>query len=182
MSIVTAKWSLQDYHQMIETGLLDDRKVELISGEIIEMSPEGVPHSFYCRETGEYLRRLLVGRAKISEAHPITLPNNSEPEPDIAIVRMPASLYRDRHPQPQDIFWLIEISNATLIKDLTIKKDLYADAGISEYWVMNLQESVLVIFRDLTPSGYQSETRFNSGMISPLAFPDLSIDVQQLFL
>lgn len=181
MSIVTAKWSLQDYHQMIDTGLLDDRTVELLSGEIIEMSPEGVPHSFYCRETSEYLRQLLGDRAKISEAHPITLPDNSEPEPDIAIVRMPAALYRDRHPQPEDIFWLIEVSNSTLAKDLGIKKDIYADAGISEYWVMNLQESVLIVFRDLTASGYQSETRFNSGTISPLAFPEISIVVQQLF-
>jgi Uma2 family endonuclease len=181
MSIVTAKWSLQDYHQMIETGLLDDRKVELLRGEIIEMSPEGVPHSFACRETGEYLRQLLGNRARISEAHPITLPNSSEPEPDIAILRMPAALYQNRHPQPEDIFWLIEVSDATLVKDLTIKKDLYADAGISEYWVMNLQALVLVVFRDLTASGYQSKTEFSTGTISPLAFPDLSIDIQKLF-
>ena len=181
MSIVTAKWSLQDYHQMIDTGLLDDRKVELLCGEIIEMSPEGVSHSSYCRETGKYLRRILGDRADISEAHPITLPNNSEPEPDIAIVRISPTRYRDRHPQVSDIFWLIEISNSTLVKDLGIKKDIYADAGISEYWVMNLQESVLVVFRDLTTSGYQSETRLNSGTISPLSFPDISIDVQQLF-
>ena len=181
MSIVTAKWSLQDYHQMIDIGLLDDRKVELLRGEIIEMSPEGVPHSFYCRQTGEYLRQLLIDRAIISEAHPITLPNNSEPEPDIAIIQMPAVLYRDRHPHVSDIFWLIEVSNSTLIKDLGMKKDIYAKAGISEYWVMNLQESVLIVFRNLTESGYQSENRFDSGTISPLAFPDLSIDVQRLF-
>jgi Uma2 family endonuclease len=103
MSINIAKWTLHDYHQMINTGILNDRQVELLKGEIIEISPEGVPHSFYCRETGEYLRQLLGDRAEISEAHPITLPNNSEPEPDIAIVRTPASLYRDRHPQLDDI-------------------------------------------------------------------------------
>lgn len=181
MSIVTAKWSLQDYHQMIDTGLLDDRKVELLRGEIIEMSPEGTAHTSYCDETGEYLRRVLVTRARVREAHPITLPNNSEPEPDIAVVKISPTLYRDRHPQPEDIFWLIEVSNSTLARDLGIKKDIYADAGISEYWVMNLQESVLIVFRDLTESGYQLETRFNSGTISPLAFPDLSIDVQRLF-
>ncbi len=181
MTIVTAKWSLQDYHQMIDTGLLDDRKVELLNGEIIEMSPEGTAHSFYGTEVGEYLRQVLGNRAKIREAHPITLPNNSEPEPDIAIVKMPAALYRDRHPQVSDIFWLIEVSNSTLTKDLGMKKDIYAEAGISEYWVMNLQELGLVVFRDLTASGYQSETRFNSGMISPLAFPDISINIKQLF-
>ncbi len=181
MTIVTAKWSLQDYHQMIETGLLDERNVELLGGEIIEMSPEGAPHSSYCGETVKYLRRLLGELAEVREAHPITLPNNSEPEPDIAIVRTRSTLYRDRHPYPEDIFWLIEVANSTIAKDLGTKKDLYADAGIEEYWVMNLSELVLIVFRDLAPSGYQSKTSFTTGLISPLAFPDLLINIQQLF-
>jgi Uma2 family endonuclease len=180
MTIVTAKWSIQDYHQMIETGLLNERKVELICGEIIEMSPEGAPHSSYCGEIGEYLRKILGNRAKVREAHPITLPNNSEPEPDIAIVKIRSTLYRDRHPYPEDIFWLVEIANSTLSKDVGIKKDLYANAGIEEYWVLNLAESSLIVFRNLTTSGYQSITSFTSGMISPLAFSDISIDIQQL--
>jgi Uma2 family endonuclease len=188
MTIVTAKWSLQDYHQMIETGILDERRVELVNGEIIEMSPEGAPHSSYCGEIAEYLRRLLGNRAKVREAHPITLPDNSEPEPDIAIVRNRSTLYRDRHPYPEDIFWLIEIANSTLAKDLSMKKDLYANAGITEYWVLNLQASTLVVFRDLTISqggdsanaSYQSETIYTSGLIFPLAFQDLEIDIQQL--
>jgi Uma2 family endonuclease len=92
-----------------------------------------------------------------------------------------STLYRDRHPQPEDIFWPIEISNSTLAVDLGIKQEIYAAAGIQEYWVMNLQRSVLVVFRDLTTAGYQSETIFASGKISPLAFSDVSIDLQQLF-
>lgn len=180
MMIVTAKWSLQDYHQMIETGLLDERKVELVNGEIIEMSPEGAPHSSYCGEIAEYLRRILGDRAKVREAHPITLVTNSEPEPDIAIVRNRSTLYRDRHPHPEDIFWLIEIANSTLAKDLGTKKDLYGNAGIAEYWVLNLQTTKLIVFRDLGKSGYQSETSLTTGIISPLAFPDLEIDIQQL--
>jgi Uma2 family endonuclease len=182
MTIVTAKWSIQDYHQMIESGLLDNRRVELIYGEIIEMSPEGAPHSSFCGEIGEYLRRILGDQAKIREAHPITLPDTSEPEPDIAIVRNRATLYRDRHPYPEDIFWLIEISDSTLAKDLGIKKDLYASVGIEEYWVINLQESVLIVFKNLTTAGYQSTTSFTSGIISPVAFPNILIDVQQLLI
>jgi Uma2 family endonuclease len=182
MTIVTAKWSIQDYHQMIDSGLLDNRKVELIQGEIIEMSPEGAPHSSFCGEIGEYLRRILGDQAKIREAHPITLPDTSEPEPDIAIVRNRSTLYRDRHPYPEDIFWLIEISDSTLAKDLGIKKDLYASVGIAEYWVINLQESVLIVFKNLTTAGYQSTTSFTSGIISPVAFPNISIDVQQLLI
>ncbi len=180
MSIINAKWSIRDYHQMIETGLLDERKVELICGEIIEMSPEGAPHSYHCSEIGEYLRRILGDRAKIREAHPITLTDSSEPEPDIAIVSNLSTRYRDRHPYPEDIFWLIEVANSTLAKDLGLKKDNYAKAGIEEYWVLNLQESVLVVFRDLINSEYRSIAHFTSGLISPLAFPDISIDIQKL--
>jgi len=180
MTLITAKWSLDDYHQMIESGLLAERSLELINGEIIEMSPEGVSHSFYCRGTAKYLRSILGNRAEVSEAHPITLPNDSEPEPDIAIVRTPDTLYQTRHPFPEDIFWLIEIANSTLAK-LGVKRDLYAQAGIPEYWVMNLQTSELVVFRDLIDNKYRSEICLNDGNISPLAFPDISIDISRLF-
>jgi Uma2 family endonuclease len=181
MTLITAKWSLDDYHQMIESGLLDNRSLELINGEIIQMSPEGIAHSFYCRGTAKYLRSILGDRAEISEAHPITIPNNSEPEPDIAVLRTPDSLYQSRHPQPQDIFWLIEIANSTLAKDTGIKKDLYAQAGIPEYWVMNLQTSELLVFRDLINDEYRSTTCLENGTISPLAFSDISIDISRLF-
>ena len=181
MTLITAKWSLDEYHQMIESGLLAERSLELINGEIIEMSPEGVSHSFYCRGTAKYLRSILGNRAEVSEAHPITLPNDSEPESDIAIVRSPDTLYQTRHPFPEDIFWLIEIANSTLAKDLGVKRELYARAGIPEYWVMNLQTSELVIFRDLIDNKYRSEICLNDGDISPLAFPDLSIDISRLF-
>ena len=181
MTLITAKWNLDDYHQMIESGLLDDRSLELINGEIIQMSPEGIAHSFYCRGTAKYLRQVLGERAEISEAHPIMIPNDSEPEPDIAILRTPDTLYQHRHPLPADVFWLIEIANTTLVKDLGVKKDLYALAGIPEYWVMNLQTLKLVVFRDLHHDHYESELCLSSEMISPLAFPDLSIDVSRLF-
>ena len=181
MTFVAAKWSLDDYHQMIEVGLLADRAVELINGEIIQIAPEGVSHSFYCRETVKYLRSVLQDRAEVSGAYPITLPNNSEPEPDIAIIQTPYTIYKTRHPIPGDIFWLIEVANATLVNDLGVKRELYARSGILEYWVMNLQANELVVFKNLTADGYQSETRFTSGTISPIAFPDIFIDVPRLF-
>ena len=181
MTLIAAKWSVDDYHKMIETGLLDDRSVELINGEIIQMSPEGVTHSFYCRGTAKYLRSILGDRAEISEAHPISLPNDSEPEPDIAVLKTPDTRYQSRHPAPDDIFWLIEIANTTLVNDLGVKRELYAQAGISEYWVMSLQTSELKVFRNLAADEYQAEISLNSGNISPLAFPDLAIEISRLF-
>ena len=116
-----AKWSIADYHKMIEAGILRDRNIQLIDGELVEMSPEGVIHAAYGGSVADYLRQVLVGKAWIREAHPIILAN-SEPEPDIAIVKLPKSKYFQNHPTPQDIFWLIEISDTILAYDLGKKK------------------------------------------------------------
>jgi Uma2 family endonuclease len=181
MTVVAAKWSIEEYHQLIATGVLAERRVELLQGLIIDMTPEGVSHAANASRTTKYLARLLLDRAEIRDGHPITLPNNSEPEPDIAIVRCPDTIYDEHHPYPEDIFWLIEYSDSTLSKDLGAKRDVYAAAGIQEYWVVNLQESCLIVFRNLMGDRYQEELRLDSGSIDPVAFPDLLIDVRRLF-
>lgn len=181
MTITAAKWTIDEYHQLVESGVLDDRKVELLKGIIVEMPPEGMPHVFYCMESVKYLRILLETRAEVREAHPITLPNDSEPEPDIAIVAAPSRQYLAHHPYPADIFWLIEYANTTLNKDLNDKKRVYAEAGILEYWVVNLKASELIIFRDRSIETYQSELKLTTGNISPLSFPDIQIEVTKLF-
>jgi Uma2 family endonuclease len=181
MSITIAKWTIEQYHELVTTGILDDRRVELLEGDIVAMAPEGMPQAVYCGRTVEYLRELLRDRAKVRETHPITLPNNSEPEPDVAIVRSPDTQYLAHHPYPEDIFWLIEYSDTTLAKDLNAKQRIYAQAGILEYWVVNLQASELIVFRGIGNSGYETETKLNSGAISPLSFPDIEVEVRRLF-
>lgn len=182
-AVITAKWTIEDYHRMIAAGILDDRRVELLNGEIVEMPPEGTPHAAYSQNAGDYLRSLLGDRVRIREAKPITLPPNaSEPEPDIAIVvPHPVAVYVQHHPYPEDIFWLIEYSDSSLKKDLEVKPETYAAAGIREYWVINLKAKELIVFRSPTAAIYQSKQTFTSGSISPLAFQDVSVSVQQLF-
>ena len=114
--ITLAKWSVDDYHAMITAGILSDRSVELLAGEIIEMSPEGPLHCYTLTEGVKYLRSILEDKAEVQEAHPITL-SDSEPEPDITIIKSPNSRYPTRHPYPEDIYWLIEIANTTLTRD-----------------------------------------------------------------
>ena len=181
MSITIAKWTIDQYHELIATGILADRHVELLLGDIVEITPAGMPHAVYCGRAVEYLRKLLGDRAKVREAHPITLPNNSEPEPDVAIVRAPDLQYLTHHPYPGDIFWLIEYADSTLAKDLNTKQRIYADAGILEYWVVNLQASELIVFRGIGNNGYESETRLSGGNVIPLSFPDIEVDVKRLF-
>ena len=181
MSVTIAKWTIEQYHELIEKGILADRRVELLTGDIVEMAPEGMPHAVYCGRSVKYLRNLLGDRAEIRETHPITLPNNSEPEPDVAIVRSPDTQYLAHHPYPEDIFWLIEYADSTLTKDLNTKQQIYAQAGILEYWVVNLPASELVIFRAAGDNGYATETKLISGSIAPLSFPDLEIEIRKLF-
>jgi Uma2 family endonuclease len=181
MSITIAKWTIEQYHELVNTGILDDRRVELLEGDIVEMAPEGMPHAVYCGRTVKYLRNLLGDRAELRETHPITLPNNSEPEPDVAIVRSPDTQYLAHHPYPEDVFWLIEYSDTTLAKDIKVKQRIYAEAGILEYWVVNLQASELIVFRGAGNDGYQTETKLNSGSISPLSFPGIEVEVRRLF-
>jgi Uma2 family endonuclease len=181
MTLTTAKWTIEEYHQLVEIGILDDKQVELLEGIIVDMPPEGMPHAVYCSESIKYLRTLLGDRAEVREAHPITLPNDSEPEPDIAIVRAPIRQYLTHHPYPADIFWLIEYADSTLRKDINEKNRVYAEAEIREYWVVNLQTLELIVFRDLESGTYKSATKLATGNISPLSFPDLQIDVSKLF-
>ncbi|MEO0988400.1 MAG: Uma2 family endonuclease, partial [Cyanobacteria bacterium J06639_14] len=111
MTVTTYKWTIDRYHQAIQAGVFDDQPVELLRGEILIMPPEGKPHAYYNRGVGDYLRSLLGNRAQISEAHPITLNDDSEPIPDLAIVKPLGTVYLDHHPYPNDIHWLIEFSD-----------------------------------------------------------------------
>jgi Uma2 family endonuclease len=167
---------------MIEAGILAGRAVELLHGEIVDMPPEGEPHACYSSLGAEYLRGLLTNLAVIREAKPITLPNqDSEPQPDLAIVQPPLGRYLDHHPTVAEIFWVVEYSQATLSKDLGEKKATYAAAGIPEYWVVNLQERKLHVFRQPNGQTYQTETTNRDGVVVPLAFPAISVDLQRLY-
>ena len=155
--------------------------MELLQGEIFVMAPEREPHACYSTATADYLRQLLAHRATIRDGKPITLPNQSETQPDIAIVAPPIWNYLAHHPYPSEIFWLIEYSHTTLNLDLGLKQITYAEANIAEYWVVNLRDLELIIFRNPSPQGYRDHSTLTDGRITPLAFPDVSIEVRRLF-
>lgn len=181
MTVTRYQWTLDRYHAAIDAGLFDNQPVELLQGDIIIMTPEREPHACYSSDGAEYLRRLLSDRASVRETKPVTLPDDSEPVPDIAIVQAPLRRYLDHHPYPEDIFWLIEYSDSTLAKDLGVKKQVYAAAGIQEYWVADLKNARLKVFRDLANGDYQTELTLVEGSVSPLSFQDIAIDVRRLF-
>jgi Uma2 family endonuclease len=181
MTRTSTQWSINDYHQMIENGLLSDRQVELINGQIINMAPELPIHRVTNRRGAKYLEALLGEQAVIFSASPITLPDDGEPQPDICIAIPPESRYDQRHPQPDDIYWLVEVSNSTLAYDLREKAHLYAEKLIQEYWVLDTTGRRLWQHRQPQDGRYCSVIAISSGKITPLAFPQVEVEVGQLF-
>jgi Uma2 family endonuclease len=181
MTVTTAKWTLFDYHRMIDVGILEGRHVELLNGEVIEMPPEGPEHAQQSTDTADYLKQQLGNRAVVRDAKPITLPDSdSEPEPDLAIVEPLRSLYRTRHPYPENVFWLIEYAKTTLAKDLNTKRLAYAAAQIREYWVVDLKHRQINVFREPVNGDYVLSETLTTGDIRPLAFPDVVVSVKRL--
>ncbi|NJL87833.1 MAG: Uma2 family endonuclease [Leptolyngbyaceae cyanobacterium SM1_1_3] len=180
MARTLTQWTIADYHRMIAAGLLAERQVELLEGNIIDMAPELPIHRAAYRRSVRHLDLLLGDRAVVFATAPITLPNRSEPQPDICIVRPPESRYDQRHPEPADIFWLIEVSNSTAVYDLGEKANLYARAQILEYWVIDLPKCKLWVHRQPGLERYQDVKSFNAGELSPLAFPQVKVEVEHL--
>jgi Uma2 family endonuclease len=172
------KWSLDKYHELVKTGVLEDCRVELLNGQIVEMPPVEPIHDDTREELAGYLRGMLGERAKVREATAVTLPDDSEPIPDIAVVR--PQRYRDRHPYPEDVYLIIEIANSRPGRDLGPKRQVYAQAGIQEYWVFNLAKQELKVFRDIQGDDYQVEQTWSSPTIHIEAFPELALETAVL--
>ena len=145
---VTPKtWTTAEYHRLIEIGVLSSEdKIELLDGQIVEMSPAGNYHAACIDYIGPYLERIIGEEYWIRRQNPILLANNSEPEPDLAIVKYRKDYYAHAHPGPEDILLLIEVADTSLAKDRHVKSTLYAEAGIPEYWIMNTEEDLLEQF------------------------------------
>lgn len=176
------QWTVNDYHRMLDAGILaESDRVELLNGEITEMSPQRPPHTTATKRAYDYLKPLLSGKADVRSQSPIILSLLSEPEPDIAVVVIDEFEYSLSHPRPNDIFLLIEVADSTLARDLSEKAKAYSEANIQEYWVVDVRERQVHIFRHPLGSAYQQKRLFGeSSSCSLLAFPDIEIAISQL--
>jgi Uma2 family endonuclease len=182
-SIMNLKvWTVQDYHRMSELEILDpNERTELISGQIIYMVAKGTPHVITLQLLASTLLDQLGRTALIRTQDPISLDNSSEPEPDLVIVRGNILDYADRHPQPADIYLVVEVASSTLKQDCEIKDKLYAKASIADYWVIDIPNHQVHIFRDPTSTGYTSHLILTAPQtISSLAFPDIAIAIASI--
>jgi len=140
------KLNIDQYHAMIAAGILDeDAQLELLEGLLITKMPKNPPHRISTKLMRAALEKLVPIGWYVDSQEPITL-IDSEPEPDVMVIRGQTTDYRDRHPQAQDLEVVIEVSDATLERDRTMKQRIYASAGISVYWILNLRDRQLEVY------------------------------------
>jgi Uma2 family endonuclease len=178
----TFRLNVSQYHQMSEAGILSENdKVELINGEIIEMSPIGRRHAACVDRINRLFSNILGIKVIVRVQNPIILNNLSEPEPDIALLKPRADFYESGHPQPQDIFLLIEVADSSLEYDRDVKIPLYATSGISEVWLVDIYEQVIIVYRYPSENGYSDIQTLSRGeKLSIQAFPEINLVVNDI--
>ena len=187
MSIVvtTRKFTVDEYHTMIQSGILhEDDRVELLEGEIVEMSPISSKHAGCLKRLVEFFSILLVHKkAHLGVQDPVSISKTSEPQPDLSLLKYRKMAYSDRHPRPDEIYLLIEISESSRSTDREIKLPLYAKEKIREVWLVDLINEVVERYLEPKGGAYQRIEKYVSGQeISPQAFPDFRLAVKDILL
>lgn len=175
-------FDVHEYHRMAEVGLLaEDVRVELIEGEIIEMSPIASSHAGTVRRTTALLNRLLGRTVIISVQDPIRLNDFSEPQPDLAVLKPREDFYSRAHPTASDVLAAIEVSDTSLQYDRNVKLPLYARSGIPEVWLIVLHKGVVEIHSQPKGGKYQKIQRLKRGksLTSP-TIPGLVCKIEDL--
>jgi Uma2 family endonuclease len=167
-----------EFQELVRLGLFEGERIELLDGVIVEMSITDPEHASPIQELNELLVPRLVGRASVRVQLDFIAAGESEPVPDIAIV--PLGKYRDAH--PDRAYCIIEVAHTSVRKDRLVKAPLYAASNVDEYWIANVPERCIDVFRDSDGTSYLSEKRHGLGeTVALAAFPDVVIAVADVF-
>ncbi|MET0646714.1 MAG: Uma2 family endonuclease [Pyrinomonadaceae bacterium] len=164
VQITRYSFTVAEYQRMGQVGIFsEDDRVELVCGEIIEMSPIGESHAACVGRLTQDITLMLLRSAIVWVQNPIVLDDYSEPQPDVAVLRPRADFYGQAHPRPEDVLLIIEVSDATLAYDRKIKVPLYARSGIPETWIVNLPEEHIEVYADPAGGIYQMIESYSRG-------------------
>jgi Uma2 family endonuclease len=175
-------FTVEEFHQMADAAILrrDDR-VELLAGDIVEMTPIGSRHAACVSRINRLLSRRLGDAFIVRVQDPLYLDEHSEPQPDIAIVKARDDFYRDRHPRPDEVCLVIEVADTSAAVDRVDKVPLYGRSGIPEVWVVDLTMGRIDVYRGVTEAGYRHQDSIEQhGTLTPSALPGLQVRVQEL--
>lgn len=183
VQLLTRKFTTEQYHLMHEAGVFaEGDRLELINGEITEMSPIGRKHAACVARLTKVFELKLGDRTIIWSQNPIRLVDNSEPQPDLAILKLRSDFYEDSLPIPTDILLIIEVADSTLTYDRETKMPLYASAGIPEMWLFDLNRKIIEGYSQPSALGYKRMQRYEQNdEFSTLAFPDVTFAWNELF-
>ena len=180
----TRRFSRAEYDRMIEVGVLhEDERIELIGGELVVAEPKGAPHYAATRRTARVLEAAFGPGWDARTEGPIALDDDSEPEPDVAVVPRSPDDYRRAHPSRAVL--MVEVAESSVASDRRRKGSLYARAGLADYWVLNLVDRVLEVYREpvadaAAPFGWRYarvEVLDASARVAPLALPGVEIPI-----
>ncbi len=180
------RWTTAEYYALSDTGVFDDERVELLDGEIWTLPAHGTPHFSAVRRAVAFLAEVFGTGFDFRQQAPMTLEDGTEPEPDVLVVTGSWEDYEGHHPVPAEVCLLIEVSDATLRKDRGEKFRTYARAGIADYWIVNLVNRRLEVYRNPAPIddgfGYKTALMlFDGDTITPLSAPSGTVAVADLF-
>lgn len=172
---------VEDYEKMIEYGIFnDDDKIELWEGKLVTMSPKGTKHRNATTNITDYFYEFLRKSALVQVQDPIRLSDYSEPEPDIALIKSPLSKYVSHHPTPEDIFLIIEVADTTVLRDRE-KAKKYAQNGIQQYLILNLNTNEIEDYREPAEDDYRFKRTYTANEnFNLVAFPEIEIKVSDL--
>ena len=175
-------FNVNEYHLMFNAGILQESdRTELITGEIITMSPIGFKHASCVARLVRLFTLKLMDRGLVFPQNPIKLNNNSEPQPDLAILKYRDDFYNQQLPQSDDVLLIIEVADTTLEFDQDVKIPLYASANLPEVWIMDLNSDCLEVYRHIHQGKYQEKRRLCQGdYINVLAVNDILFSVGEI--
>lgn len=163
-----------EYDRLVDEGFFEDERIELLEGFLVAKEPQGADHASVARRLHRLFLLALDTRAEVGSHSPFAASDDSEPEPDVAVT---PRRYTNRE-HPAQAFLLVEISRGSLRRDRTLKAEIYAQAGVPEYWVVNLQTALVEVRREPANGVYGRMETFGRGdTIQLVAFPDIAIRV-----
>ncbi|OIQ12533.1 Uma2 family endonuclease [Neomoorella thermoacetica] len=182
VEVARRRFTVDEYYQMAQAGILgEDDRVELIEGEIIEMVPIGTRHAACIRRLLHIFSTKIGDNALVDTQNPLRLGQNSEPQPDLMLLKPRDDYYATFHPRPEDVLLLVEVADTSVAFDREVKVNLYARGGVNEVWLVNLQAQQVTAYHLPSPSGYREVKEYGRGdHIAPLVFPGLNIPVQDI--
>ncbi len=182
LAVQRRRFTVDDYYQMGKAGIFrEDDRLELIDGEIVQMTPIGSLHVRCVIKLTRLFSPLIQQDYDLSVQNPIELDEFNQPQPDLVIIKQSDLDSIDQPVKPKDIFLLIEVGDTSVQYDKDIKIPLYAKAGIKEVWQIDLQSQTIITYQQPTSDGYQSVcTHQSNDLISPQSFPHLQFTVSQI--